>query len=115
MVPGSGEVFIQGWVAKPGSYKITSGLTILGAVAAAGGTTFPADTGSIQLIRTDNRGQKTTLIADLNAIKAGEQPDLPLREGDVIDVSYTSPKLVAYGLYTLFTTFIHVGASIPLY
>jgi polysaccharide export outer membrane protein len=38
MVPGGGEVLIQGWVEKPGAYKITSGLTILGAMAAAGGT-----------------------------------------------------------------------------
>ena len=115
MVPGSGEVFIQGWVTKPGSYKITSGLTILGAVAAAGGASFPADTGSVELIRTSNRGQRTSFVADLNAIKAGEQPDLALREGDVIDVSSSSPKLIAYGIYTLFSRFIHVGASIPLY
>ena len=93
MVPGGGEVFIQGWVGKPGAYKITSGLTILGAVAAAGGTLFPADNGSIELIRTNNQGQKTSFVANLDAIKAGEQPDLPLREGDVIDVSSTGPKL----------------------
>jgi polysaccharide export outer membrane protein len=115
MVPGGGEVLIQGWVEKPGAYKITPGLTILGAVAAAGGPSFPADKGTVELIRTDNRGQKSSFIADLDAIKAGKQSDLALREGDVIDVSSSSPKLVAYGLYRLFTTFIHVGASIPLY
>lgn len=114
MVPGSGEVFIQGWVAKPGSYKITSGLTILGVVAAAGGASWPADKGSVKLIRTDNRGQKTSFIADLDAIQAGERPDLALREGDVIDISASGPKAVAYGFYRLVTDFIHVGASVPI-
>ena len=111
MVPGGGEVLVQGWVGKPGAYKITSGLTILGAVAAAGGTVFPADTGSVELIRTNNQGQKTSFVANLDAIKAGEQPDLPLREGDVIDVLSTGPKLFAYGFYRFFTTLVHVGAS----
>ena len=111
MVPGGGEVLVQGWVGKPGAYKITSGLTILGAVAAAGGTVFPADNGSVELIRTNNQGQKTSFVANLDAIKAGEQPDLPLREGDVIDVLSTGPKLFAYGFYRFFTTLVHVGAS----
>jgi polysaccharide biosynthesis/export protein len=114
MVPGGGEVLVQGWVEKPGAYKITSGLTILGAVAAAGGTLFPADTGSVELLRTNNQGQKTSFIANLDFIKSGAQPDLHLREGDVIDVSSSSPKLVAYGVYRFFTSIMSVGASIPV-
>jgi polysaccharide export outer membrane protein len=114
MVPGGGEVLVQGWVGKPGAYKITSGLTILGAVAAAGGTVFPANPGAVELIRTNEQGQKTSLVANLDAIKAGEQPDLPLREGDVIDVSSSGPKLVAYGFYRFFTSVMNVGASVPI-
>jgi polysaccharide biosynthesis/export protein len=111
MVPGGGEVLIQGWVERPGSYKITSGLTILGAMAAAGGTSYPADTSSVELIRTNLEGHKSTFIADLDAIKRGEQPDLPLREGDLINVVSTAPKAFAYGFYKVFTTLVHVGAS----
>src|SRR5437016_10809598 len=66
MVPGGGEVLVQGWVEKPGAYKITSGLTVLGAVAAAGGPLFPADTGSVELIRTNHQGQKTSSVANLD-------------------------------------------------
>jgi len=116
MVPGGGEVLVQGWVGRPGAYKITSGLTILGAVAAAGGAVFPADTGSVELIRTNNQGQKTSSIANLDSIKSGEQPDLSLREGDVIDVLSSGPRLVAYGAYKFFTSImsVGVGASIPV-
>jgi polysaccharide export outer membrane protein len=111
MVPGGGEVLIQGWVAKPGAYKISSGLTILGAMAAAGGTSYPADTGSVELIRTNPQGHKSTFIADLDAIKSGAQPDVPLREGDLINVVSYGPKLFAYGFYRVFTSLVHVGAS----
>jgi polysaccharide export outer membrane protein len=111
MVPGGGEVLIQGWVEKPGAYKISSGLTILGAMAAAGGTSFPADTASVELIRTNPQGHKSTFIADLDAIKSGAQPDVPLREGDVINVVSYRPKLFAYGFYRFFTSVFNVGAS----
>jgi polysaccharide export outer membrane protein len=116
MVPGAGEVLIQGWVAKPGAYKITPGLTLLGVVAAAGGAVFPADKGSVELIRTNSQGRKILFMANLDSIKAGEQPDLSLREGDVIDVSSTGPKLVAYGFYKFFTSIMNVGvgAHIPV-
>jgi len=111
MVPGGGEVLIQGWVGKPGSFKITSGLTILGAIAAAGGTSYPADTASVELIRTNPQGHKSTFVADLDAIKSGAQPDVPLREGDIINVVSYAPKLFAYGFYRFFTTVFNVGAS----
>jgi polysaccharide biosynthesis/export protein len=114
MIPGAGEALVQGWVAKPGSYKITAGLTLLGVVAAAGGTTFPADEAAVELIRTNAAGHKSKMIADLDAIKSGASPDLPLREGDVVDVVPSSPKLWAYGFYRFFTSVINVGASIPI-
>jgi polysaccharide biosynthesis/export protein len=111
MIPGAGEVLVQGWVEKPGAYKITPGLTLLGVVAAAGGMTFPADAASVELIRTNPAGHKSTVIADLAAIKSGANPDLPLREGDVVNVTSSSPKLLAWGFYRFFTTVVNVGAS----
>jgi polysaccharide export outer membrane protein len=116
MIPGAGDVLLQGWIEKPGSYKITPGLTLLGVVAAAGGTTFPADTGSVKIIRTNKHGEKTFFVANLESIERGEERDLSLQEGDVIDVSSSSPKLVAYGFYRFFSTIFRIGAhaSIPL-
>jgi polysaccharide export outer membrane protein len=116
MIPGAGEVLVQGWVAKPGAYKITPGLTLLSVVAAAGGMTFPADAAAVELIRTNSAGHKSKLLADLHAIKSGASPDLPLREGDLVEVVSSSPKLLAYGFYRFFTSLVHVGAnaSIPI-
>ena len=74
MIPGGGEVLVQGWVEKPGAYKITSGLTILGAVAAAGGPLYPADTSAVRLIRSEKVGSKKSMIADLERSSAARSP-----------------------------------------
>src|SRR2546430_15962107 len=42
-VSPAGSVLVDGWVQKPGSYPVTRGLTLSGALAAAGGGLFPAD------------------------------------------------------------------------
>jgi len=115
IVPSSGQVLVQGWVEKPGSYKISPGLTVLGAVAAAGGPLFAADTSAVQVIRTGKRGDKAVYTADLELIKRGEKVDIPMYEGDVIDVPSSTPKLVPYGFYRFFTSLFRVGASVPLY
>jgi polysaccharide export outer membrane protein len=73
LVPGSGEVFVQGWVAKAGSYKVGPGLTVSGAVAAAGGPLFAADTSAVQVIRTGKEGEKISLPADLEKIRGGSK------------------------------------------
>ncbi len=115
MVPGSGEVLVEGWVTKPGSYKITPGLTILGAVAAAGGPLFPANTGAVKVIRTGKEGEKSVFLSDLEKVKRREEPDMLVQEGDVIEVASSAPKLIPYGFYRFFSSVLHVGATMPLY
>lgn len=111
MLPGAGEVLVQGWVEKPGAYKITPGLTLLGVIAAAGGMTFPADAAVVELIRTNSTGHKSKVVANLDAIKSGADADLSIREGDVVDVVSSNSRLWAYGFYRFFTTVVNVGAS----
>jgi polysaccharide biosynthesis/export protein len=115
VIPSRGQVLVQGWVEQPGSYNISPGLTVLGAVAAAGGPLFAADTSAVQVMRTGKHGEKSVYAADLEQIKRGEQPDIPMYEGDVIDVPSSTPKLVPYGFYRFFTSLFRVGASVPLY
>jgi polysaccharide export outer membrane protein len=111
MLPGAGEALVQGWVAKPGAYKITPGLTLLGVIAAAGGLAFPADSAAVEVIRNSSTGHKLKIVANLDAITSGADADVPLREGDVIEVTSSNSKLVAWGFYRFFTTVVNVGAS----
>jgi polysaccharide export outer membrane protein len=115
LVPGAGQVLVEGWVDKPGSYKITPDLTVLGAVAAAGGPLYPADTSTVKVIRPGKDNGKVVLLADLEKIKRGEEPDASVRAGDVIEVSSSAIKLVPYGFYRFFSGLFHVGATVPLY
>src|SRR5215813_281314 len=110
IVPTSGEVLVEGWVKSPASYKISPGMTVLGAVAAAGGVLFAADTGTVQVLRTGREGEKILLPVDLEKIKRGESPDIPIEAGDVIEVEYSSLKLVPYGVYSAITQLIRFGA-----
>jgi polysaccharide biosynthesis/export protein len=114
VIPGSGEVLVQGWVDKPGSYKITAGLTVLGAVAAAGGPLFPANTSVVNVMRTGKEGENILLQADLEKIKRREQSDIPVQGGDVIDVVASSAKLVPYSVYRFFSSVFHVGAGLTV-
>jgi polysaccharide biosynthesis/export protein len=107
-VPEAGEVFVQGWVNKPGNYKITPGLTVQGAVGAAGGPMFAADTKEIHLIRIARSGEKDTVSLDLDTT------DMPVQEGDVLDVPYSTAKVVPYGVSYLISR-VGLGASLATF
>ncbi len=69
--------YIVGEVKTPGSYAYVSGMTIINAVALAGGFTYRAKESSFYLTRTEKGGQKKKLDAT---------PDTPVQPGDVITV-----------------------------
>jgi protein involved in polysaccharide export with SLBB domain len=70
--------YILGEVTKPGSYPYVSGMTMINAIALAGGFTYRADEDSFDLLRTDKSGRKS---------KADATPETPVRPGDVITVN----------------------------
>lgn len=117
MVPGGGQVLVEGWVEKPGAYTVRPGLTVTGVVAAAGGPLYPADTSAVKVTRAERGGKKSFFLADLEKIKSGEQPDFRLQGGDIIEVSSTTGKEAAYGLYRFFSTVIRfaISGSVPLF
>jgi SLBB domain len=47
VVPGGGNVMVVGWVQTPGYFQVGSGLTVLGAIGAAGGPMYAANTKDI--------------------------------------------------------------------
>lgn len=115
LVPGGGDVLIDGWVEKPGAYKITPGLTVLGAVTAAGGPLFAADTSTVKILRMEKEGPRTFFVADLEKIKNGQQEDIRVQEGDVVEVVSSTTKMIPYAVSRFFTTVFHVGGSLPIF
>lgn len=109
MVPGGGQVLVEGWVEKPGAYNVTQGLTVSGAVVAAGGPLYPADVTAVKVIRSEKGGKRSFHTVDLEKIKRGEAPDVALKGGDIVEVAASSSKLIPYGLYRFFSTVVNVG------
>jgi polysaccharide export outer membrane protein len=91
MVSMSGsQIVVLGEVKKPGVYPLAFGesLTLLQAIANAGGFTDLASPDRVRIVRRNPDGTQTTLkirVADLLGGK-GRQSDLPLEPNDVIMV-----------------------------
>jgi polysaccharide export outer membrane protein len=103
IVPGGGNVMVTGWVYKPGFFQVGSGLTVLGAVGSAGGAMYAAAPTEATLIRSDATGNKVSLPVNLDKIAKGEDPDIPVRANDVIDVPFSDVKIGPYVVYNILT------------
>lgn len=114
-LPSAGSVHVDGWVDKPGSYPVTRGMTVRGALAAAGGRMYPADSSAVRVQRTTGPGRQEVVVVDMNAVADGTAPDLPLHDGDVVQVEPSMVRLVPYGVWEATKTLLHVGGSIPLF
>jgi protein involved in polysaccharide export with SLBB domain len=101
LVPAAGQVGVYGWVSHPGSFDVTAGMTVLGAVTAAGGAMFSSNA---QLLRTE-RGNRISIPLDLSKIESGKASDLPVKGGDVVLIKSSAVGAVPYGVYTLLSKF----------
>jgi len=109
LVPLAGEVTVQGWVEKSASFKVTPGMTVLNAIAAAGGPQFSS---SATLLRERPNGGKQSVALDLSKLKSGQQPDPKVEGGDVIVVERSVVGAVPYSVYFLIQ---HVGLGFPMF
>jgi protein involved in polysaccharide export with SLBB domain len=101
VVPGGGNVMVVGWVQTPGYFQVGSGLTVLGAIGAAGGPMYAANTKDITLIRSNKDGTKETIPINLDSISKGQASDLAVKANDVIDVPYSSVRIGPYVFYSI--------------
>ncbi len=98
-VPRAGQVTVVGWVYYPKVIQITPGLTVLGAVSAAGGPLYAGDMTSVKVIRQGAYGQPTVFTVNLNRVKERAAPDIPVRANDVVEVGYSTLRLPGYAVY----------------
>ncbi len=86
MVPEAGSYEVDGEVQRPGSYKITSRASVMGAIASAGGFTYSADVKKVEVIREIGDGRKALATIDLEEVALSGGHDIRLRAGDLIRV-----------------------------
>jgi len=81
----SRSVIVLGQVAKPGSFPLIPGLTLLQVISQAGGLTAIANDDRVSLTRKDGKSTKTVVLS-VDRITEGEAQDIPLQAGDRIYV-----------------------------
>jgi polysaccharide export outer membrane protein len=115
-VPEAGSFTIEGWVEKPGTYGLTRNTTVLAALSTGGGALFPARLANVRILRATegSREARQAIEVDLNAVRAGRTPDVPLRSGDIVRVPGWKMLMVPWGMYTFVKSLVSVGASIPI-
>ncbi|MCF7984797.1 MAG: polysaccharide export protein [Thiohalocapsa sp.] len=82
----AGIFFVDGAVAKPGSFGLKPDMTVLKAIAVAGGAKWEAKENQVRVIRRDGTGTPQEMMVDVAAVRDKRQPDMLLRDGDVVIV-----------------------------
>ena len=80
------RVTVEGAVRQPGVFPVTGNMTVLQAIALAGGLEAKADTRRAILLRRNARGQISQQPIDIAAIRQGRMQDLMLLQDDRIVV-----------------------------
>jgi polysaccharide export outer membrane protein len=111
-VPEKGRVLVKGWVKKPGGYDVTPDLSVLGAISAAGGPRFAADKGSVKLVRVDEKLGSVVYRFDVEKLQGGEQLDISIQSGDVLDVSHSATRWALWGAYDFTTRVLGLGRGL---
>lgn len=82
------RVFVMGRVNKPGAVrsKLSEGITLLQAIADAGGLAEGAKQSQVLITRKDKAGKEQKIRINLKDVISGKRKDLVLQEGDVVFV-----------------------------
>jgi polysaccharide biosynthesis/export protein len=109
-VPRAGVVFVDGAVARPGVFNLTSGATLVQAIAMAGGLKFEAERSEIQILRMTGNGEREIIVADYDAAKTDER--YMLKDSDIILVPKSGLKTFAKGFFMIFRGGVSFGDTI---
>lgn len=91
-VPKGGIFFVDGSVRTPGVYTLKGRTNLTQAISMAQGVTAEANLSDVRIFRANDKGDREVLIADYDAIRSGEQADIPIVENDIIIVPLSGIK-----------------------
>ena len=84
---------VDGAVSKPGVYPLVGNMTLLRALATAGGKGELADLENVMLFRVASDGQIEKKHYDVLKIRTGEEPDPLLRRDDMVVVNRNASRV----------------------
>jgi polysaccharide export outer membrane protein len=86
------RITIEGAVAHPGIFPLTGQMTLLRALAVAGGFGSIANSKEVMLYRVNDQKQRESHVYDIEKIRAGQADDPPIKGDDLIVVQRDSMR-----------------------
>lgn len=83
-IPKAPLIYVYGKVRQPGGFPLRRSMSVIEAIALAGG--FDDKASSICTITRRQSGKRVPVDIDVRAIEKGKSPNIYLREGDVLQV-----------------------------
>ena len=111
VIPEAGTVNVEGEVEKRGNYALGSKMTLLGALAAAGGITYSANIEEVEVIRDIGQSRKAHLVLNLSDIMRGGERDTRLRDGDIVRVPSHAGRRLSEDTFRSISSLINFGVS----
>ncbi|MCK9375543.1 MAG: polysaccharide biosynthesis/export family protein [Syntrophobacterales bacterium] len=111
-VPYAGFAYVLGEVKAPGPVPVKQNLRVTQAIASAKGLNEIASQNRTTILRFDEQGQRVTIPVNYDRVTKGEDPDVPLKEDDIVFIPGHLGKKAYYEL----KTFIRgsVGMALPV-
>ena len=88
------RISIDGAVIKPGIYPLTGQITLLRALALAGGFGPIADSAEVMLFRANDKGERQVAVFDVDKIRSGKSDDPVIKGDDLIVVQRDSNRRI---------------------
>jgi hypothetical protein len=94
---------------------VTRGLSLSGAVAAAGGPSFAADRHHARVQRVLATGEQQFFEVDLEAVSKGQASDPIVTDGDVVRVPASTAKVIPWGFWSVAKELVRFGGSVAVF
>ena len=88
------RITIEGAVSRPGMFPLAGQMTLLRALAIAGGFGPIANTSEVMLYRTNEQNVRESHVYDVEKIRSGKAEDPPIRGDDLIVVQRDSTRAI---------------------
>ena len=109
-VPKGGIFFVDGSVRTPGAYTMKGKTNLTQAISMAQGVSADANLSDVRIFRDNGKGEREVVVADYDAIRTGNQPDILIAENDIIIVPQSGIKNFFSGFLNTIRGFITFGA-----
>ena len=91
-LPKAPSIYVYGAVGNPGAIAFQRQVRLLEALSIAGGTLDYANYSDVTLIRRNDDGSEQFYYADLSKIEKGTEPNIYMRDGDILRIGESAPK-----------------------